>query len=64
MNDLAFGATLLSCFALLVATVTIEATAQPQQSAALSAAARSGTTLRHVARVADQECPAPTVSTH
>jgi hypothetical protein len=36
MNDLTFGATLLTCFAILVATVIIEITFAPERSGAVS----------------------------
>ena len=60
MNDLTFGATLLTCFAILVATVIIEITFAPERSGAVS---RPGIVTGHTAPIAPIDCttvaPAP-----
>lgn len=54
MNDLTFGATLLTCFAILVATVIIEITFAPQRSGA--GASRPDIVTGQVAKTAPKDC--------
>ena len=54
MNDLTFGATLLTCFAILVATVIIEVTFAPQRSGA--AVSRPDIVTGQRARTAPKDC--------
>jgi hypothetical protein len=54
MNDLTFGATLLTCFAILVATVIIEIAFAPQRSGV--ALSRSDIATGQVARTAPKDC--------
>jgi hypothetical protein len=54
MNDLTFGATLLSCFAMLVTAVIIEITSAPERSGAV--VSRPAPVVGHAAKTATKDC--------